>query len=149
VAQVCGGVEQPRPGMGSGLTDGRKRPPVWVTRDHWRRIAGVKVPLTAQQATLAGEINTDDVRESPALDIIELLRQKGAEVGYHGPYVPAVSHNGYEIEGEPDLDVALAAADCVVVVTDHSGYDWTAIRHKARWVVDTRNAMDQALERMA
>jgi UDP-N-acetyl-D-glucosamine dehydrogenase len=91
--------------------------------------------------------NIDDVRESPALDVIELLRQKGADVRYHDPYVPTVSHNGYAIQGEPDLNVALALADCVVVVTDHSSYDWVAIRQKARLVVDTRNAMDQALDR--
>ena len=91
----------------------------------------------------------DDVRESPALDIIELLRQKGADVRYHDPYVPTVSHNGYAIQGEPDLDVALAATDCVVVVTDHSIYDWAAIRQKAKLVVDTRNAIERASERMA
>ncbi len=49
----------------------------------------------------------EDVRESPALDVIELLRAKGADVRYHDPYVPIVSHNGYEMEGEPDLDAAL------------------------------------------
>ncbi|PKO21125.1 MAG: hypothetical protein CVU38_16325 [Chloroflexi bacterium HGW-Chloroflexi-1] len=57
---------------------------------------------------------------------------------------------GDQIQGEPDLDVVLAAADCVVVVvTDHSSYDWAATRQKARLVVDTRNAMDQAVERTA
>jgi len=62
--------------MGSGLTDGRKRPPVWVTRDHWRRIAGVKVPLTAQQATLAGEINSDMPRYWVA-KVIDALNEAG------------------------------------------------------------------------
>ena len=90
----------------------------------------------------------DDVRESPALDVIELLRAKGADVRYHDPYVPTVSHNGYAIQGEPDLDVALATADCVVVVTDHSSYDWAAIGQKAKLVVDTRNVMVQTQERM-
>lgn len=83
----------------------------------------------------------DDVRESPALDIIELLRQKGAEVRYHDPYVPRIEHNGYELCGEADLDAALAAADCVVVVTDHSSYDWSAIRRRAQLIVDTRHAV--------
>ena len=81
----------------------------------------------------------DDVRESPALDIIELLRVKGADVRYHDPYVPSVSHDGYAIQSEPDLDVALAAADCVVVVTDHSSYDWAAIAAASRALVDTRH----------
>jgi UDP-N-acetyl-D-glucosamine dehydrogenase len=88
-----------------------------------------------------------DVRESPALDVIELLRAKGADVRYHDPYVPTISHNGYALQGEPDLEVALATADCVVVVTDHSSYDWAAIGQKARLVVDTRNAMNNALAR--
>ena len=82
------------------------------------------------------------MRESPALDIIELLRAKGADVRYHDPYVPTVSHNGYEIQSEPDLDVALAAADCAVVVTDHASYDWAAIRGWARLIVDTRHATE-------
>jgi len=83
----------------------------------------------------------DDVRESPALDIIELLRHKGADVRYHDPYVSCIQHNGFEMEGEPDLDAALAAADCAVVVTDHSSYDWAAIRRKVNLIVDTRHAV--------
>ncbi len=82
----------------------------------------------------------DDVRESPALDIIELLRAKGADVRYHDPYVPALQHNGHDLVSQPDLSAALAAADCVVVVTDHSSYDWPAIRRQARLLVDTRHA---------
>ncbi len=81
----------------------------------------------------------DDVRESPALDIIELLRQKGADVRYHDPYVSSIRHNAFVLTSEPDLDVALDAADCVVVVTDHSWYDWTAIRTRAKAIVDTRH----------
>jgi len=89
------------------------------------------------------------VRESPALDIIELLRQKGADVRYHDPYVPAIRHNGFEMHGEADLNAPfdaaqgklLAAADCAGVVTDHSWYDWVAIRQAARLIVDTRHAV--------
>ena len=81
------------------------------------------------------------MRESPALDVIELLRQKGAAVHYHDPYVPAIRHNGFEMAGETDLDAALAAADCAVVVTDHSCYDWAAIRRQVRLIVDTRYAV--------
>ena len=47
------------------------------------------------------------MRESPALDVIELLRQKGADVRYHDPYVPRIHHNGFQMQGEPDLDAAL------------------------------------------
>ena len=49
----------------------------------------------------------DDVRESPALDVIELLRQKGADVRYHDPYVTPIRHGGYRMQGEADLDAAL------------------------------------------
>jgi len=81
----------------------------------------------------------NDVRESPALDVIELLRTKGADVRYHDPYVASLSHNGHGQTSEPDLDSALDAADCVVIVTDHSVYDWPAVFSKARLVVDTRH----------
>jgi len=81
----------------------------------------------------------DDLRESPALDIIELLRAKGAEVRYHDPYVPVILHNGHDLTCEPALDAALAAADCVVIVTDHSVYDWPDVLGKAKLVVDTRH----------
>lgn len=82
-----------------------------------------------------------DMRESPALDIIHLLQEKGAVVSYHDPYVPAFSHDGMAMAGEVDLDAALEAADCVVVATDHSAYDWAEIARRARVVVDTRHVM--------
>ncbi len=82
----------------------------------------------------------DDVRESPALDIIELLRARGADVRYHDPYVPRVRHNGRDITSEPDLDVAVALADCIMIVTDHSAYDWASIGRRAKAIVDTRHA---------
>jgi UDP-N-acetyl-D-glucosamine dehydrogenase len=81
----------------------------------------------------------DDVRESPALDVIELLRAKGADVRYHDPYVLSLSHNGHGQTSEPGLDAALETADCVMIVTDHSVYDWPTVFAKARLVVDTRH----------
>jgi UDP-N-acetyl-D-glucosamine dehydrogenase len=81
----------------------------------------------------------DDVRESPALDILELLRSKGAEVRYHDPHVAAILHNGQGFSSEPDLDGALRDADCVMIVTDHSAYDWPAISAQAKLIVDTRH----------
>ena len=90
----------------------------------------------------------DDVRESPALDIIELLRQKGADVRYHDPYVPEFAHNGSGMRSESDLDAALSSADCVVIVTDHSVYDWSEIRRHAPCIVDTRNVYDRHSEPM-
>ncbi len=80
------------------------------------------------------------MRESPALDVIELLRQKGADVRYHDPYVPIIRHNGFEMTGEVDLNAALAAADGAVVVTDHACYDRASIKQQVSLIVDTRHA---------
>ena len=80
----------------------------------------------------------DDVRESPALDVIHLLAEKGAEVSYHDPHVPAFHHEGMEMASVSDLNAALAASDCVVIVTDHAEYDWDDIAARAALTVDTR-----------
>ena len=82
-----------------------------------------------------------DVRESPALDVIHLLRQRGAEVAYHDPYVASLRREGIDLDTTELTAEALAAADCVVVVTDHSAYDWAWIGSTARLIVDTRNAI--------
>ena len=87
--------------------------------------------------------NISDVRESPALDIIHLLQDKGATVAYHDPHVPDLSHEGIPLQSVT-LDVAtLQAADCVVVVTNHAVIDWAAVAGHARLIVDTRNAIRQ------
>jgi UDP-N-acetyl-D-glucosamine dehydrogenase len=85
--------------------------------------------------------DVSDIRESPALDIIHLLEEKGAHVGYHDPHVPAFQHDGVEMTGVPDLDAALRASDCVVIVTDHSAYDWAYIQSSTEHVVDTRRVL--------
>ena len=82
-----------------------------------------------------------DVRESPALDIIRLLSEKGAHVEYHDPHVPSFVEDGARMRSVDDLSAALVAADVVVVVTDHSAYDWREVASKARLVVDTRHAL--------
>ncbi|MBE2237363.1 MAG: nucleotide sugar dehydrogenase [Caldilineaceae bacterium] len=83
--------------------------------------------------------NVSDLRESPALDIIRLLEQKGAHVAYHDPHVPTFEHEGMAMRSVGSLDIALAEADCVVIATDHAAYDWAAIRQGARLLVDTRH----------
>ncbi len=83
----------------------------------------------------------DDVRESPALDIIALLKEKGADIRYHDPYVPHFSYNDFSLSSESDLNAALDAADCVVIVTDHTTYDWGEIRKRAALLVDTRHVL--------
>jgi UDP-N-acetyl-D-glucosamine dehydrogenase len=103
---------------------------------------GAGKPMKGSRVLVLGvayKKDIDDLRESPALDIIELLRAKGADVRYHDPYVPVISHNGHDLTSEPTLDTALAAADCVVIVTDHSAYDWPDVYTRSRLVVDTRH----------
>jgi UDP-N-acetyl-D-glucosamine dehydrogenase len=85
--------------------------------------------------------NVSDMRESPALDIIHLLEEKGAHVIYHDPHVPSFHHEGMEMVGVQDLDTALKMADCVVIATDHSVYDWASIARKAHLIVDTRHVL--------
>jgi UDP-N-acetyl-D-glucosamine dehydrogenase len=84
--------------------------------------------------------NVDDLRESPALDIITLLEQKGAHIQYHDPYVSQFDHQGILRTTVPDWRSAVQESDCVVVVTDHSFYDWPWLAAHALALVDTRNA---------
>jgi UDP-N-acetyl-D-glucosamine dehydrogenase len=83
----------------------------------------------------------EDIRESPALDIIRLLEGQGARVNYHDPHVPVFSEDGHEFHSVALTPETVAAADCVMIVTDHSAVDYRMIKRKAKLVVDTRNAM--------
>ncbi|UCC72432.1 MAG: nucleotide sugar dehydrogenase [Gemmatimonadota bacterium] len=89
--------------------------------------------------------DTDDTRESPALDVIQLLAEKGAEVRYHDPLVPALRHEGKDLESLPLDDRLVAESDVVVIVTDHSGIDYDLIRRSGRPVLDTRNVLGRAV----
>jgi UDP-N-acetyl-D-glucosamine dehydrogenase len=84
----------------------------------------------------------DDLRESPALDVIGLLDKKGADVRYHDPYIPhLLTHDGVELDCVPDLMAAVHEADIVVIITNHSSYDYPAILQAARLIFDSRNAL--------
>jgi UDP-N-acetyl-D-glucosamine dehydrogenase len=85
----------------------------------------------------------DDVRESPALDVIALLKQKGAVVNYHDPYIPRIHHEmeGWEMASTSDLMKSVGEADAVVIVTNHTAYDYPAILAQSKFVFDTRNAL--------
>lgn len=86
--------------------------------------------------------NVGDVRESPALDVIHLLCERGAHVFYHDPYVPALTHEALPALRSIELtETVLQTADCVVIVTDHDVYDWEQIARHAPVIVDTRNAL--------
>jgi len=85
----------------------------------------------------------DDVRESPALDVIGLLEGDGAQVSYHDPYIPELHHENLDLSSIPDLMKAVENADCVVIITNHSQYDYQAIYEKAKCVMDARNALGE------
>jgi UDP-N-acetyl-D-glucosamine dehydrogenase len=83
--------------------------------------------------------NIEDVRESPALDLLLLLEQRGAHVSYSDPHVPSLRLDGRTLEAEPQA--VAAAADCVVIVTDHAAFDYASLVRQAKLIVDTRNAL--------
>lgn len=92
----------------------------------------------------------DDMRESPALSIIDLLRSRGAEISYHDPFVPEVTFDhAYTIgDGEPlrntELtDELISGSDCVIICTDHSTVDYHRVCELAPLIVDTRNALNE------
>ena len=84
-----------------------------------------------------------DTRESPALDVIGLLRGKGSEVSYFDPYVAGIEHEGWGLRSVDDLETAAGHADCVVIVTNHTAVDYQALAETSRLIFDTRNATRQ------
>ena len=90
---------------------------------------------------LAYKKDIDDLRESPSLTIIELLKARGAEVEYNDPYFPTVGRGRkYDLNMRSASLDNISDYDCVLIVTDHSNYDYTGIVHEAQLVVDSRNA---------
>jgi UDP-N-acetyl-D-glucosamine dehydrogenase len=104
---------------------------------HKKALNGSKVLVIG----VAYKPDIDDLRESPALDIIHLLGQKGAEVSYHDPYIASLRHEDINMESVADLESAVKSADCVVIVTNHSSYDYKKMLADARLIVDARNAL--------
>ncbi|MDR3719640.1 MAG: nucleotide sugar dehydrogenase [Bryobacteraceae bacterium] len=103
----------------------------------------VRKPLNGSHVHVLGvayKRNIDDVRESPALDVIHLLGKRGARVTYSDPFVPSiqVEQNTYTADPNPNV---IAEADCVVIITDHKSIDYADLVDKAQLVVDTRNAL--------
>jgi UDP-N-acetyl-D-glucosamine dehydrogenase len=104
----------------------------------------VAKPLKGSSVLILGAAykpDIDDVRESPALDVIGLLKQKGAIVAYHDPFIPHLTHDSWELESVSDLMSTIRDVDCVVIITNHSSYDYDAIIENAALIVDTRNAL--------
>ncbi len=101
-------------------------------------------PLRGAQVLVLGAAykkDVDDVRESPALDVMIELQKRHAQVRYADPHVPELRLGDATLRAQPLTAGALAAADCVVVVTDHSAFDWDLVGEHARVIVDTRNAL--------
>ncbi len=109
--------------------------------EHRKPIKGSKVLVIGA----AYKPDIDDLRESPALDVIGLLTEKGADVEYHDPYCPSLhTHEGALMESVPDMLEAAEKADCAVIITNHKVYDYDALVDKAKLIVDTRNALGKA-----
>jgi len=124
-------------------------PEYWVARvadrlnDQGKAVRGSTVLVLG----VAYKKDIDDIRESPALDVIRLLEQRGAIVKYHDPHVPKLHEDGVELESIPLTADMLHGTDCVVVVTDHTNLDYPLVAREAKLVVDTRHALPAATRR--
>jgi len=124
-------------------------PEYWVGRvvdrlnEQGRAARGSKVLVVG----VAYKKDIDDVRESPALDVIRLLQRRGAAVSYHDPHVRRLKDEDIDLASLPLTSESLAAADCVVIVTDHSNVDYALVERCARLVVDTRNVLATVRQR--
>jgi UDP-N-acetyl-D-glucosamine dehydrogenase len=107
--------------------------------EHGKPVRGSRVCVLG----VAYKKDVDDPRESPAFTILEMLQQRGARVSYNDPHIPALPrmrHHSIRLESQPLTPEFLAEQDCVVIVTDHSAYDFEEIVRHSALVVDTRNA---------
>ncbi|MCH7530818.1 MAG: nucleotide sugar dehydrogenase [Gemmatimonadetes bacterium] len=102
-----------------------------------RAVNGSKIVLLG----VAYKRDVDDVRESPALDVLKLLEADGAEVVYHDPYVPEWKEDGVIRQSQALTEELLSGADVVVILTDHTGFDYAWILQNAKALVDTRHAV--------
>jgi UDP-N-acetyl-D-glucosamine dehydrogenase len=124
--------------------------PLFVTRKIADALNEEGKPIKGSRILVLGiayKRDIDDLRESPAIEIIHLLQAKGASVAYHDPFCPMIADDGHTpLEGLPMRSVELDSrslddADCVVIVTDHSSVDYAVVAERARLIVDTRGTM--------
>jgi len=104
---------------------------------HKQSVNGAKILLFGA----AYKPNINDVRESPSLDIINLLRQKGATVDYYDPFIPEIKLDGESLQSVSYSDDLMEQYDCCVIATDHSTFDYQQIVEHSKLVIDTRNAI--------
>jgi UDP-N-acetyl-D-glucosamine dehydrogenase len=106
---------------------------------HQKSLNGSKILILG----VAYKPDIDDLRESPSLDIIGMLIQKGADVSYHDPYIPNIHQDNWGLKSVSNLPASIQEADCVVIITNHSSYDYQAILDNSKLIVDTRNALSK------
>jgi len=121
--------------------------PTYVIRRAAEALNSVRKPVNGSRVLVLGvayKPDVNDTRESPALDIIALLRQRGAAVEYHDPHVPSLELESGDLVSVPLEAERLEATDLVLIATDHSDVDYELVGHHASLVVDPRNAMKAA-----
>src|SRR4029079_12836828 len=104
----------------------------------------VKKPLNGSRVHLFGvayKKDVGDMRESPALDVLELLIKRGAVVSYTDPWVPTLQHGSHSFTSVDETAALGNGCDCVVICTDHSAFNYDRIVEKAALIVDSRNAL--------
>jgi UDP-N-acetyl-D-glucosamine dehydrogenase len=120
--------------------------PAYVVERVAEALNTVRKPINGSLVHLVGiayKKDVNDLRESPALDILELLARRGAEISYSDPWVPQLTHDGGTLSSV-DLREAIARRpDCAVICTDHSSFDYQALVDSGTLIVDTRNALKQ------
>lgn len=117
--------------------------PEFVVEKIQNALNDVSKPVRGSHVHIMGvayKRDIDDVRESPALDIIMLLQQRGARITFSDPFIPSIRISGKTLESQ-DAGASCASADCVVIVTDHSKVDYAAIVDQSKLIVDTRNSL--------
>ncbi|PYN56401.1 MAG: UDP-N-acetyl-D-glucosamine dehydrogenase [Gemmatimonadetes bacterium] len=123
-------------------------PEYWVGRvvdglnERGKAVRGSRVLVLG----VAYKKDIEDIRESPALDVIRLLQQRGADVDYHDPHVPRFREDGVELVSLPLTAETLRRADCVIIVTDHSAIDYALVAREAALIVDTRHVLPRRPE---
>ena len=121
-------------------------PEFWVRKvvdqlnEQGKAVRGSRVMLIG----VAYKKNIDDIRESPALDVIKLLHQRGADISYHDPHVPVLKEDGITMSSVALTQESVKKADCVIIVTDHAAVDYKLIARHARATVDTRHVLPRA-----
>lgn len=118
--------------------------PEYVVERVGSALNGMRKPINGSRVHILGmayKKDVGDVRESPALDIMELLVRRGALLSYSDPYVPSVKQGAHVLEHVAPADALRRGVDCMVICTDHSSFDWKPIVNSGIPIVDTRNAL--------